>query len=127
MPTTTQHLLSLLLTKNLCHKVLVAHDVSVPVDLQPSVDLDPHGPRSAVLVNHGNPALTGAVLLDGVDDGASNGVGVLSGGLVDADVVVVAGDSDGGVDSKRYARLLGVVGAGAVVGVHGLLLAAGDE
>lgn len=86
--------------EDLVDDVFVADNVAGSLDLEASIDLDVDGTRPAVFVDHGDAAVAGAVLLNGVDDGAGNGVGVVGGGVVDADEVVVARDFDRGVDAQ---------------------------
>jgi len=83
---------------------LVADDVAGALDGDAGVDLDLDGSRPAVLVDHGNAALTGAALLDGLDDGPGDGVGVACGRVGEADEVVVLGDENGGIDAEADGR-----------------------
>lgn len=85
--------------EDMSDKTLVAHDIVCAQDVHAGIDLDLDRSGSAVLVNHGDAALSGAVLLEGAHDGASNGVGVLGRRVTHAHDVVVAVDSDGGVDA----------------------------
>lgn len=88
------------LLKNLVHNILVTNDVPRALNRDARVDLNLDGAGTAIFVNHGNSTLAGAVLLDGLDDGPGNGVGMAGWRICKAHKVVVLGDEDRGVDAE---------------------------
>lgn len=88
------------LLQNLVDNILVTNDVPRALNRDARVNLNLNRARPAILVNHGDAALAGAVLLDSLDDGPGNGVGMAGWCICKAHEVVILGDEDRGVDAE---------------------------
>lgn len=94
------------LSEDLLDDILGADDIASSLDHHASVDLDLDGTRASLLVNHGDTALSRAVLLNSMDDSLGNGIGLVSGARADAHEVVVLGDVERGADAEADGRAL---------------------